>query len=120
MIDNKKLGIVVLFVGVLLLVFTFFNAYVFLQEDFVIISTSGLVDLFGEALGPLIGTCIRVMYLAIMGWISSVLTIRGVQLLNKSMGKKDRVAEPQTNSETKKGRSATPPSKRVVKGTRNE
>ena len=119
MIDNKKLGIVVLFVGVLLLVFTFFNAYVFLQEDFVIISTSGLVDLFGEALGPLIGTCIRVMYLAIMGWISSVLTIRGVQLLNASKGKKWAV-EPQTTSETKKGRSTTPPSKREVKGTRNE
>ena len=118
--DTKKLGIVVLFVGVSLLVFTFLNAYVFLREDFVIPSTSGLVDLFGEALGPLIGACIRVLYLAVMGWISSVLTIRGVQLLTPPKRNKDREAEPQTTSGTKQGRSTIPPSKRVVKGTRNE
>jgi len=72
---------VVLLVGVILLVFAFFNAYVFLQRDLGIVSTSGLENLFGEALGPLIEASIRVMYLGIMGWIGSIVTIRGVQLL---------------------------------------
>ena len=71
----------VLLVGIVLLVFAFFNAYIFLQEDLSIVSTSGLENLFGEALGPLIGASIRVMYLGIMGWIGSIVTIRGVQLL---------------------------------------
>jgi len=72
---------IVLLVGVILLVFAFFNAYIFLQKDMGIISTSGLENLFGEALGPLIEACIRVMFLGIMGWIGSIITIRGVQLL---------------------------------------
>lgn len=71
----------VLLVGVILLVFAFFNAYIFLQKDLNIVSTSGIEDLFGAALGPLITACIRIMYLGIMGWIGSIVTIRGVQLL---------------------------------------
>lgn len=87
---------IVLLVGVILLVFAFFNAYIFLQEDLSIISGSGLEDLFGEALGPLIGACIRVMYLGIMGWIGSIVTIRGVQLLTspKPEAKPEVKAEP--------------------------
>jgi len=71
----------VLLVGVILLVFAFFNAYLFLQKNLSIVSTSGIEALFGEALGPLIEACIRIMYLGIMGWIGSIVTIRGVQLL---------------------------------------
>lgn len=74
----------ILLVGVILLVFVFFNAYLFLQKDLSVVSTSGLEGLFGEALGPLIEACIRVMYLGIMGWIGSIVTIRGVQLLTSS------------------------------------
>jgi len=72
----------VLFVGVGLLVFTFFNAYLFLGEKIHFLSTN-LVEAFGEAIGPLIETCIRIMYLGIMGWIGSILTIRGIQLLTQ-------------------------------------
>lgn len=73
----------VLLVGMLLLAFTFINAYMFLKQNLSIISSSGLVDLFGEALAPLVEACIRVMYLGIMGWIGSIVTIRGVQLLTQ-------------------------------------
>jgi len=72
----------VLFVGVGLLVFTFFNAYLFLGEKIRFLSTS-LIEAFGEAIGPLIETCIRIMYLGIMGWIGSILTVRGIQLLTQ-------------------------------------
>jgi len=69
----------VLFVGVGLLIFTFLNAYLFLGEKIRLLSTN-LIEAFGEAISPLIETCIRIMYLGIMGWIGSILTIRGIQL----------------------------------------
>jgi len=72
----------VLFTGVSLLVFTFFNAYLFLGEKIRFLSTN-LIEAFGEAIGPLIETCVRIMYLGIMGWIGSILTIRGIQLVTK-------------------------------------
>ena len=74
--------VTLLLIGVVLLAFTFVNAYVFLKEDVNIISTTGLVNLFGEALAPMIEACIRVLYLGIMGWIGSIVTIRGLQLLS--------------------------------------
>ena len=74
-------GLIILFVGVALLIFTFLNAYWFLTQDIGLIATGDLVKAFGEALAPLIATCIRVMYLGIMGWIGSLLTLRGISLL---------------------------------------
>lgn len=72
----------ILFIGVGLLVFTFFNAYLFLGEKVSFLSVN-LIEAFGEAIGPLIETCIRIMYLGVMGWIGSILTIRGIQLLTQ-------------------------------------
>jgi hypothetical protein len=107
----------VLLVGVILLAFTFLNAYWFLQEDFSIITTSGLVDLFGEALGPLIEACIRMMYLGIMGWIGSIITIRGVQLLTQPKWKASPEAKvervPEVQPVTKKSSVARHPSTKV-------
>ena len=74
-------GLIILFVGVALLIFTFLNAYWFLTQDIGLIATSDLVKAFGEALAPLIAACIRIMYLGIMGWIGSLLTLRGISLL---------------------------------------
>lgn len=74
-------GIIILFIGVTLLAFTFINAFLFLQEPFSIIATGDLARVFGDALAPLIQACIRLMYLGIMGWIGSLLTIRGIPLV---------------------------------------
>ncbi len=74
-------GITVLMVGVVLLVFTFVSAYGFLTQNLSIIASQDFVQTFGEALAPLIATCIRVMYLGIMGWIGSLVTIRGVTII---------------------------------------
>lgn len=76
-------GYVTLFIGVALLGFTFISAYLFLRNDPSIAGSPDLVTVFGDALAPLIMTCIRVMYLGIMGWIGSLLTIRGVQLVTQ-------------------------------------
>jgi hypothetical protein len=74
-------GITVLGIGVALLVFTFFSAYGFLTSDLSPISTQDLVQTFGEALGPLIAAAIHIMYLGVMGWVSSLITIRGVTIM---------------------------------------
>jgi len=76
-------GYVTLFIGVALLAFTFISAYLFLSNDPPIAGSPDLVTVFGDALAPLILTCIRIMYLGVMGWISSLLTIRGVQLVTQ-------------------------------------
>lgn len=76
-------GITVLSIGVTLLIFTFFSAYGFLTTDLSPISTQDLVQTFGEALGPLIAAAIHIMYLGVMGWISSLITIRGVTILTR-------------------------------------
>ncbi|MBN1357686.1 hypothetical protein JW988_02855 [Candidatus Bathyarchaeota archaeon] len=74
-------GVTVLCIGVALLVFTFFSAYGFLTTDLSPISTQDLVQTFGESLGPLIAAAIHIMYLGVMGWVSSLITIRGVTIL---------------------------------------
>jgi hypothetical protein len=74
-------GVTVLMIGVTLLIFTFVSAYGFLAAGLSIIASEDLVRTFGEALAPLIATCIRVMYLGIMGWIGSLITIRGVTII---------------------------------------
>jgi hypothetical protein len=74
-------GFAVLGIGVALLIFTFISAYGFLTQSLSIIASEDLVRTFGEALAPLIATCIRVMYLGVMGWIGSLLTIRGVTII---------------------------------------
>jgi hypothetical protein len=74
-------GLVVLMIGVALLIFTFISAYGLLTQSLSIIASEDLVQTFGEALAPLIATCIRVMYLGVMGWIGSLLTIRGVTII---------------------------------------
>jgi hypothetical protein len=77
-------GITVLMIGVALLVFTFISAYGFLTQSLSIIASEDLVQTFGEALTPLIATSIRIMYLGVMGWVGSLLTIRGVTIIAHS------------------------------------
>jgi len=83
-IDKVELsGLIVLFVGLILLAFTFFSAYGFLTGELNFPGTGDILQVFGEALAPLIEAIIRILYLGIMGWIGSIVTIRGVQLLKK-------------------------------------
>ena len=80
--DNVKAsGFTVLFIGVVVLLFTFYNAYLLLQGILEIPVSDDLMSLFGEALAPLISYSIKALYLGIMGWIGSILTRRGVQII---------------------------------------
>jgi len=90
-------GYVTLFIGVALLAFTFASAFLFLNSNPTIAGSPDLVTVFGTALAPLIEACIRIMYLGIMGWIGSLLTIRGVQLVTQLKHE----AKPEIKPETK-------------------
>lgn len=76
-------GLIVLFIGVILLGFTFVSAYGFLIGKLSILASADLVEVFGNAMAPLIEAVIHILYLGIMGWIGSILTIRAVQLLRQ-------------------------------------
>jgi hypothetical protein len=91
-------GIVVLFVGVILLVATFYSAFMFLVGDITILTSADLAELFGNALSPLIAAVIHVLYLGVMGWMGSVLTIRAVQLLKKEKEATPTQPLPKTNA----------------------
>jgi len=87
-------GMTVLGIGVALLVVTFLSAYAFLASDLSPISNQDLVQTFGNALGPLVAAAINVMYLGIMGWISSLITIRGVTIMAHAPKAQAETAEP--------------------------
>ncbi|MBE0511913.1 hypothetical protein IBX38_02550 [Candidatus Bathyarchaeota archaeon] len=74
-------GIIVLLMGIALLVTTFVDAYLFLTEDVSILPVPNLIAALGEALAPLIEASIRMMYLGVMGWIGSTITMRGITVL---------------------------------------
>jgi hypothetical protein len=93
-------GITVLAIGLTLLIFTFVSAYEFLNGSLQIPSTQDLVQTFGGALAPLIVTAIRVMYLGIMGWVGSLITIRGVTIITNAP--KAEVSAPQMLQEPQK------------------
>jgi len=76
-------GLIVLFIGVILLGFTFISAYGFLIGKLSILASADLVEVFGNAMAPLIEAVIHILYLGVMGWIGSILTIRAVQLLRQ-------------------------------------
>ncbi len=103
----KRSGFILLVVGVAVLLFTFIQAYLLLVGFEDILGSSDLVNFFGEALAPLISYAIRALYLGVMGWIGSILTRRGVQILtttpqiilpneNKHTLEDTSKAEPQT------------------------
>jgi len=81
--SSEASGVAVLLIGIALLVTTFIDAYLFLREDVSIMPIHGLMAAFSEALAPLIESCIRVMYLGLMGWIGSTLTMRGITVLSQ-------------------------------------
>jgi hypothetical protein len=94
-------GLTVLSVGVALLIFTFISAYGLLTQNLNIIATADLVQTFGESLAPLIATCIRLMYLGVMGWVASLMTIRGVTIITHTPQLPPEISQQQPMEEPK-------------------
>jgi hypothetical protein len=94
---SENLGIAVLLIGMVLLTTTFIDAYLFLTENISILPVPNLIAAFGEALAPLIEASIRMLYLGVMGWIGSTITVRGVAVLLQ--------VKPETEPKTLKNKS---------------
>jgi hypothetical protein len=94
-------GLAVLSIGVALLIFTFISAYGLLTQNLNIIATADLVQTFGESLAPLIATCIRLMYLGVMGWVASLMTIRGVTIITHAPQLPPTISQQQPMEEPK-------------------
>jgi len=84
----RAASVALLAVGIGLLLFTFYCAYVeYLSAPEVKIEVTGGAaaeqawTIFTQILPYLIEPCIKVMFLGVMGWAGVVLTSRGVQLL---------------------------------------
>jgi len=127
----ETLGFATLIIGIAMLAFTFISAYLFLGGDLNIVASSNLEGLFGEALAPLTATIIRVMYLGIMGWIGSLLSVRGIQLLTQikreTSTQMKRKSDPEAeleaalnDSTTSKTKPSKQRSKQKVKGKKGE
>ena len=97
----KVSGFIVLFVGVIVLLFTFYNAYQSLLVVKIMVVEGDLMGRFGEVLTPLIETCIKAIYLGIMGWIGSILTRRGVQTITSEGKEKPKKGEAKKAKESK-------------------
>lgn len=101
--DVKLSGFAVLFIGVALLLFTFIMAYQFMVGIAEILTSGDYMDMFGKVLSPLIEYALRALFLGIMGWIGSILTRRGVQIIT---------SEPKAEKkETKEGKETKEPQK---------
>jgi hypothetical protein len=92
-------GMTVLSIGVALLIFTFVSAYGFLTQNLSMIASDNFAQTFGEALVPLIGTCVRLMYLGIMGWVASLMTLRGVTIVTHTPQSQPSPLQEQTETE---------------------
>jgi len=108
-IDKVELsGLLVLFIGVVLLAATFYSAFMFLIAKLGLLGTGDILQVFGESLAPLIEAVIRILYLGIMGWVGSILTIRAVQLLKKE---RTEAVPPQQPKQELKPEAKTEPEK---------
>lgn len=75
---------ILLGIGAVLLLLTFYMAFTLIVADLSTLSALDLSEAIGEAIGPIAEAVIKVMYLVVMGWIGSIATIRGVQLLREA------------------------------------
>ncbi len=78
---NSLIGLVILSIGLVLLIVTFYIAFLYLVGELPIVTHLGLVEPLGEILGPIAEAAMRIIFLVVMVWIGSSLTKRGVQLL---------------------------------------
>ena len=79
--STENSGIVILLTGVVLLLITFLFAYGNLQADINTMSVLGIFFPFVDILSPLLEAAFRLLYLALMGWIASLVMIKGLNIL---------------------------------------
>lgn len=77
---TETVAYVLIGIGVVLLILTFYMAFTLLIAKLGILTGANLSEALGKILGPMVEAIIKVLYLGIMGWTGSIATIRGIQL----------------------------------------
>ncbi len=77
-----RTGTIVLIAGLAFIGTAFAGAVFFLCEALPVVYSYNSAVIMGETLAPLTTTACRILYLAIMVWIGSLVTSRGVTLLS--------------------------------------
>ena len=111
-------GIAVLLIGIALLVTTFIDAYLFLTADVNILPVPNLTAALGEALAPLIEAAIRMIYIAIMVWIGSTITRRGITVLLQIKPEMPKIETIKSEAKSKKTKTEAKP--RIPKETKTK
>lgn len=86
----QLLGSVVLLIGMALLLFTFFTAYLLFRGELSITVNSGLL-LFPGAFSPVIAAVFHLFPLGVMILIGSIVCNKGIQLLREAKTQTQRV-----------------------------
>ncbi|NHV96562.1 MAG: hypothetical protein HA494_02065 [Thaumarchaeota archaeon] len=79
---SGAIGLAVTAVGVALLLFTFYNAYLIFSEY----QRLTLPSDFLASVNEILVAAIRAMFLAVMAWVGSILLLRGVDFLKVDRG----------------------------------
>ncbi len=81
---SEWLAYVLIAAGLILLILTFLIAYSMLTSLGGIATSRDLAEAIGAILGPIAEAAVRTMFLGVMGWIGSIVTVRGIQLYKES------------------------------------
>jgi cell division protein FtsX len=79
---SGAIGLVVTAVGVALLLFTFYNAYLTFTQYL----SLNISSYFLASVNEILMAAIRAMFLAVMAWVGSILLVRGVDFLKVDRG----------------------------------
>lgn len=85
-------GFILLFLGVILLSLTFIIAIQNAYGSAAVVMKGGFTEVLGESFGILLNTCVKAIYLGVMGWVGSIITSRGVELLRAEGGEQSKGA----------------------------
>jgi len=79
---SGAIGLIVAAVGVALLLFTFYNAYLTFAQYLSLTLSSD----FLASVNEILVAAIKAMFLAVMAWVGSILLLRGVDFLKVDRG----------------------------------
>jgi len=84
----KVSGVALMFIGLGLLIFTFWMAYILLTEALRIVpwvfGEETITEMFGRVMGPIVRVTVSAVFLGIMGWVGSILVGKGVDAFKKA------------------------------------
>jgi hypothetical protein len=80
-INYEARGLLIFFTGLVMLLITFCMTFLFLQSEIKLISVFGFIVPLHYGLSIMLDAAFRLFYLSLLGWISSVVIVKGLHLV---------------------------------------